>query len=182
MEKYEQNQEILEKWTPLCPETPGGEERNRDARPEREPRKRSVGVMPPQPVPIRPRRSAMFRFNQWLALTRFGYSFRLMLWRSGWPGPSLALIINEYVPGMPWLAQLVALSRGFCVCIADFLIRFFAAGHGRWRSTNWHRPGRRKRPFWLDQPANLDGRSPPQIRPRPLGMTATEKSLVIHRI
>lgn len=124
MKKYEREiREILEKMDTFVPETPPAEkERNRDREPEREPRKRLVGVMPPQPVPIRPRRSALYRFNQWLTAHKIGLSFRLML--TGLGLVIVALIINEYLPGMPWLAQLIGAIGAF-VFVSPVLIRFF---------------------------------------------------------
>ncbi|MBN9391387.1 MAG: hypothetical protein J0I20_25375 [Chloroflexi bacterium] len=124
MKKYEREiREILEKMDTFVPDSPPAEkERNRDREPEREPRKRSVGVMPPQPVPIRPRRSATYRFNQWLTSHHIGFSFRLML--AGLGLVIVALIINEYLPGMPWLAQLIGAIGAF-VFVSPVLIRFF---------------------------------------------------------
>jgi len=138
MKKYEREiREILEKMDTFVPETPPAEkERNRDREPEREPRKRSVGVMPPQPIPIRPHRSALYRFNQWLSAHQIGFSFRLML--GGLGLVIVALIINEYLPGMPWLAQLIGAIGAF-VFVSPVLLRFFrgrdmdANGQQFWR-------------------------------------------------
>jgi hypothetical protein len=124
MKKYEREiREILEKMDTFVPESPPADkERSRDREPEREPRKRPVGVMPPQPIPIRPRRSALSRFNQWLAAHHVSLSFRLML--SGLGLVIVALVVNEYLPNMTWLAQLIG-ALGAFVFVSPVLMRFF---------------------------------------------------------
>jgi len=124
MKKYEREiREILEKMDTFVPESPPADkERSRDREPEREPRKRPVGVMPPQPIPIRPRRSALSRFNQWLAAHHVSLSFRLML--GGLGLVIVALVVNEYLPNMTWLAQLIGAIGAF-VFVSPVLMRFF---------------------------------------------------------
>ncbi len=173
MKKYEREiREILEKMDTFVPENPPAEkERNRDREPEREPRKRSVGVMPPQPVPIRPRRSALSRFNQWLSAHQIGFSFRLMM--AGLGLVIVALIISEYRPGMPWLAQLIGAIGAF-VFVSPVLLRFFRgrdvdsgpqswrgqvveSDHFSWNSLRTWLGGRRKkssRTPWNDRNRN----------------------------
>ena len=124
MKKYEREiREILEKMDTFVPESPPAEkERSRDREPEREPRKRSVGVMPPQPTPIRAKRSALSRFNQWLAAQHVSLSFRLML--SGLGLVIVALIVHEYLPGLTWMAQLIGAIGAF-VFVSPVFLRFF---------------------------------------------------------
>lgn len=124
MKKYEREiRELLDKMDVFVPENPGQEkDRSRDKEPEREPRKRSVGVMP-QPTPIRPRRSAASRFGQWLTDNHVNTSMRLML---GGLGLVIIAFVILQLLGSPWLwlAQLLGALGGF-LFVSPVLLRFF---------------------------------------------------------
>ncbi len=126
MKKYEREiRDLLDKLDTFVPESPAPDkERNRDREPEREPRKRSVGVMPAQPIPIRPRRSRMSGFSQWLTEHKVNSSLRLML--TGLGLVILALIIHENVrlQSLTWMVQLLGAIGGL-VFLSPVLIRFF---------------------------------------------------------
>ncbi len=126
MKKYEREiRDLLESMDSFVPDGPAQEkERTREREPEREVRRtRPVGVMPPQPIPIRPRRSFFARLGQWLTEHHVGLSLRLML--SGLGLVIIALIIRQnFGNSVVWLAQIIG-AVGALVFIAPVLVRFF---------------------------------------------------------
>ncbi len=126
MKKYEREiRELLDKLDTFVPDSPATEkERPKEREPEREVRRpRPVGVMPPQPIPIRPRRSMMSRIGTWLTEHQIGMSLRLML--GGLGLVIVALIIRQYTgSSLNWLSQLLA-AAGAIVFLTPVLMRFF---------------------------------------------------------
>jgi hypothetical protein len=126
MKKYEREiRDLLEKMENFVPENPTPEkERPREREPEREVRRqRPVGVMPPQPIPIRPRRSFFSRFGEWLDAHHVGLSLRLML--GGLGLVIIALIVRQnFGASWTWPAQILAAVGGI-VFLMPVLVRFF---------------------------------------------------------
>jgi hypothetical protein len=126
MKKYEREiRDLLEKMENFVPENPTPEkERPREREPEREVRRqRPVGVMPPQPIPIRPRRSFLTRVGQWLDTHHVGLALRLMLVGLAFVITGL-IILDNFGPGWAWLAQGLA-ALGGLIFLTPVLVRFF---------------------------------------------------------
>lgn len=125
MKKYEREiRDLLEQLDTFVPDNPAPDkERSRDREPEREPRKRSVGVMPPQPpIPIRSRRSTTSRFSQWLTNAKVSAGLRMML--GGLFLVILALVIAQNFRDLTPIAQIIGAIGGM-VFLMPVLFRFF---------------------------------------------------------
>ena len=128
MKKYEREiRELLDNLDAFVPEGSPSEKdkENKDRNREREPevRKRPVGVMPPQPIPINSRRPKSGGLRHWL--TEHNVSTALQLMVGGLLLVAVAFIITDLAGNSwLWLAQIVGAIGGI-VFLSPLLIRFF---------------------------------------------------------
>lgn len=126
MKKYEREiRELLEKMDAFVPDSPTPEKeriREREPEREREPRRPVISVMPTQqPIPIRPRRTAVQRLMKWFTDHQVNKGLQIML--AGLVLVILALIIRQNIPDAKWVAQIIGAIGGI-IFAGPVILRF----------------------------------------------------------